>query len=118
MSKNLPYNRTDRLADVITRIVSEALITELSDPRLEGVSVTYVRVTKDMRLARINYHISNADEERKLLAEKGLKSAKSYLKRKIAGEISLKFMPEIDFHYDEAFDASERIEDLLKGLKE
>ncbi|MFH1829763.1 MAG: 30S ribosome-binding factor RbfA [Pseudomonadota bacterium] len=118
MSKNLPYDRTERVADAIYHLISQKMLTDISDPRLDGIHVTKVKMTRDLRIARIYFHMNDASDERKASANKGFKSATGYFRCLIGQELSLKFTPEVEFYYDDAIDAHERIEDLLARIKE
>jgi ribosome-binding factor A len=117
MSVRPPFDRTTRVADAIFRLVSEMLVDGISDPRLAGVYLTRVRVTKDIHIARIYFHFEGADGEAIERAEGGFKSASGFIRSRIAEEIALKFTPELEFFYDEAQDAMERIEKLLGDEK-
>ncbi|MFH0799180.1 MAG: 30S ribosome-binding factor RbfA [Pseudomonadota bacterium] len=110
MHKHLPYDRSERVADAIFRVVAEAS-GELIDPRLAGARITRVSITKDLRIARICFHV--ADASKRDLAKKGFDSAKGFLKRRIGEDVKLKFMPELEFFYDEGVDTGERIDELL-----
>ena len=113
---HLPYDRTERVADEIHRIVAAAVVSDLSDPRLEGVCVTRVRMTRDLRTAYVYFHMAGAGEAAKEAAARGLSSAGGFLKRRVGAEITLKFMPEFKFFYDDAIDEENRIEELLKRV--
>lgn len=115
MSKNLPYNRADRVADGIFRIISEILCTELSDPRLRYVNVTRVRMTTDLKIARVFFHFVDGSHDAEEETMKGFESARGFLKRRIADELALKFTPEIEFFYDDAIDLCEKIDSLFEG---
>lgn len=116
--KHLPYARAERIADRIYQIVAAAVLNELSDPRLDGVRVTRVNVTPDLRVARINFHIGEgATEERIKDCLSGFGSSKGFLKRRIGAEVNLRFMPELEFFYDGSVDMQERIEALLDSIK-
>ncbi|HPM41174.1 MAG TPA: 30S ribosome-binding factor RbfA [bacterium] len=112
---HLPYDRTERVADEIYRIIAEAVVSGLSDPRLAGTSVTRVKMTRDLRTAYIYFHMQNSTEALREAALRGFESSAGFLKRRVGGEIKLKFMPELKFFYDDAMDTEERIEELLKG---
>lgn len=113
--KNLPYDRSARVAGAIYEIISTSIVSELSDQRLKGVQITGVKMTRDLRTVRVNFHIPNADEGMKKDALKGLASCSGFFKRDINSQIKLRFMPEIEFYYDESVDEEERIEELLKA---
>lgn len=117
MTKHLPYDRAERVGTEIYHILCEVVLVELQDPRLAGVRITRIGMTKDLRTARVNFHMAHATGERRLAALKGLKSAGGFFKRRIGDAIKLKFMPELEFFYDEAVDVDQRIENLLEGIK-
>ena len=116
MKRHLPYDRATRLADQIFRVVSEACYNELSDPRLNGVQITQVRMTKDLRTARVYFHQTDATEEMQLNVIQALKHAQGYLKRAVAREIEMKYVPEFDFFYDNTSDVQDRIEEIFSEL--
>lgn len=113
MVRHLPYDRADRIADQIHQLISTACITELSDPRLSELEITRVRMTKDLKIARVYYHLRNKDEKSIQTAKKGLESAKGFLKRYVREELELRYIPELEFFYDEAVDLEEKIENLM-----
>lgn len=116
MSKHLPYNRADRLATELHHIIASAIHDLLTDPRLEGVQITQVRVTKDLRLARVNYFL-RGDPVTREACQKALEGATHRLRRVINDALSLRFLPELLFHFDEAIEQGERIDDLLRTLE-
>jgi len=115
MNKHLPYDRTERVADAIHHLISQKMLSDISDPRLDGIQITRVRMTKDLRIARIYYHMMDRSEERRASVEKGFGSAAGFLRRMIGEEINLKFTPEVEFYYDDSIDLGERIDELLTG---
>lgn len=118
MNKHLPYDRSQRVADEIHEIVSGVLLAELTDPRLSGATVTRVRVTKDLRIARIYFQGGGGDPQAVERMAAGFKSAAGFLRRRIAEALTLKFAPEIECFYDETLDVSERVDELLAGIRE
>ena len=115
MSRNLPYDRAQRVADRIQHLLSEKMLSDIYDPRLSDIYITRVKMTKDLRIARIYYHMLDASEERRQRAERGFGSAAGFFRRIIGEEVSLKFTPEVEFYYDESIDVKERIDELLAG---
>ena len=118
MSKHLPFDRAERVAEEIRRIVAVACLADLMDPRLKGVSITRVKVTRDLRIARLFFHLAHGgDASQRNAAEDALKKATGYLKRELGRELSLKFLPTLEVFYDEAVDRLARIEELLTESK-
>jgi len=113
MTKNLPYDRAQRVADEIHHIITAACYNKLSDPRLKGVEITYVKMTKDLQTARIYYHMRGLSEKEHLKAKKGLESAAGFLKKLISEEMKLRYTPAIEFFYDEAVDVEEKIDSIM-----
>lgn len=117
MTKNLPYDRAQRVADEIYRIIATSCYNELSDPRLAGLEITYVKMTKDLQIARVYYYMHDADEERHLKAKMGLESASGFFKRAIGEEMTLRFIPTLEYFFDETIDLEEKIESLKERGK-
>ncbi|RPJ17636.1 MAG: 30S ribosome-binding factor RbfA [Desulfobacteraceae bacterium] len=110
------FSRSDRVAGQIQKILSEILIKDIKDPRLDMATITGVKMSKDLKLARIYFTISGSNKSAED-ASKGFKSASGYLKRTLAGQLGLRYMPDLAFFYDESFDYGARIDSLLKTLK-
>ena len=115
MSKRAPYNRPDRVANLIHRILADALVCELSDPRLSGVTVFRVNLTSDLGIARVHYIFSPHSKKREEEIEVALNKASGFLKKIIKQNIALKNMPKLEFFYASELDETEHIERLLKG---
>jgi ribosome-binding factor A len=113
MTRNLPYDRSDRVAEQIMRLIASACCTSLSDPRLEGLEITRVRMTKDLQTARVYYHLRRIDKQMIESAKKGLESARGFFKRIIKEEMKLRYIPDIEFFYDEVVDLEEKIDRLM-----
>jgi ribosome-binding factor A len=110
------FSRAERVGGQIQKILSEILLKDIQDPRLGMTTISAVKMSKDLKIARIYFTVtggkSNADE-----ALKGFKSAAGFLKRSLAGELDLRYMPELKFFYDESFDYGEQIDKVLKSIK-
>jgi ribosome-binding factor A len=110
------FSRADRVAGQIQKILSEILLRDIKDPRLDMATITVVKMSKDLKLARVYFTITGGNKSAEDAAQ-GFKSAVGYLKRSLAGRLGLRYMPDIVFFYDESFDYGARIESLLKTLK-
>ena len=115
MNKHLPYDRSERVGDEILQLVSSTMLTDISDPRLKGIQITRVRMTRDLRIARIYYHIYDASDERREKVEKAFAKAAGFFRRVIGEGVVLKFTPEVEFYYDDSIDLSEKIDRLMSG---
>ena len=113
----MDYQRSDRIADLLVELISELLSREIRDPRVRGVTITGAKLTKDLKLARVYFNLLGGGEERdNVLA--GLRSAAGFIRSRVAKELKLRFVPSIEFFYDETEDQAQRIAELLKKAKE
>lgn len=97
-------------------LVAELLNREIRDPRLRSVTLTGARVSKDLRHARIFFSLLGAERDR-AAALAGLKSATGFIRGKVARQLKLRFVPAIEFSYDDAEEAAQRIDALLDEIK-
>ena len=113
-----PFSRAQRVGGQIQRLLSEFIQREIKDPRLSAVIITGIKMTRDLRIARIYYTVQSAmTAAGREAAAAGLESAKGYLKRSLAAELGLRYMPELQFFHDDSLDYGARIEQLLESLK-
>ncbi len=85
--------RPERVSKEIMRVLSEVLREDISDPRLQGIIVLDVEITKDLKKAEIFYTLIKEEEK----IEEILEKAKGFIRKKIAERMELKYMPEISF---------------------
>jgi len=112
----MEYQRSDRVGDLLIKLISELLREEIRDPRVATVTLTGANVSKDLRHARIFFNILGRQaDKQEVLA--GLKSATGFIRSKVGRELSLRYVPTLEFCYDETEDKAQRIEDLLKQDK-
>ncbi|MCP5468573.1 MAG: 30S ribosome-binding factor RbfA [Deltaproteobacteria bacterium] len=104
--------RDKKVAGEILRAMSQILYFELGDPRLSGVSVTQVKMTKDLRLARVYYCLPGA-VERKEEVTQAFKKASGRVRHLLSQHIRMKYLPQLDFFYDESLEIQEKISQLF-----
>ncbi len=107
--------RVLKAAEAIREVVSMAILTDLRDPRIEGVTVTYVEVSADMRQATVHVSIMG-DEARQRLCLHGLRSSAGYLQSKISDRIDTRYTPRLRFELDEGVKKSLAISQMLHEL--
>ena len=116
-----PFARADRVGGQIQKAMSDLLHKKLKDPRLENVTITGVKLTRDLRLAKIYFALSDpgkkGGDKSQRDAALGFKSATGFIKRSLAQQLGLKYMPDLKFYHDPSFDYGSKIETLLKTLK-
>lgn len=91
--------RVQKVAQAIREVVSMAILTDLRDPRVENVTVTYVEVSADLREAKVHVSIMG-DQKRQELCLHGLKSAAGFLQSKISDRIDTRYTPRLRFELD------------------
>ena len=89
---------------------------KVKDPRIKAVTLTDVKMSKDLRRAHIFYSLYG-DREQKKQAQEGFESAKGYIRREIGERLQLRYVPDIQFEYDASLEYGQRIEQLLEELK-
>jgi ribosome-binding factor A len=112
----MDFKRADRVADLIKQEISDILRREVHDPRIANITVTDVKLTDDLRSARI-YFVELGKDRVSEGVEKGLVKAKGFLKRELGKRMQLRYIPELAFFYDPSFEYGSRIEKLLREVR-
>lgn len=107
--------RTFRISERIREELSEMLIQEISDPRLSGISVTDVKVDRELAYADIYVSALEGAIRSKEILE-GLDSAQGYLRHGLSQRIDLRTFPRLRFHWDPTFERADRIERIIASL--
>jgi len=89
----------------------------MSDPRVQGITITRVQVTPDLRMARVYVTGLDTEEERKA-ALRGLQGAQGFLRHELATNLALRCVPEIAFFLDNAWESASRIDSLLEKIRD
>ena len=104
--------RMRRVDEAVRAVLSEAISSELKDPRVGFVTVTGVKTSPDLRHARVYVSVLGNDEARTATLDV-LRRARGFLQRKVASELTLKHTPSLSFEYDTSIDHGMRITELL-----
>ncbi|MFO0895812.1 MAG: 30S ribosome-binding factor RbfA [Pirellulales bacterium] len=107
--------RVLKAAEAVREVVGMAILADLKDPRIQGVTVTRVEMTPDMRQARVYVSIMG-DETRQRLTLHGLQSAAGYLQSKVAQRIDTRYTPRIEFLVDDGVKKSIEIARILREV--
>ena len=110
-------HRTERVAEAIRHTVAMFLTADLRDPRIGFVTVTGVRVSRDLGHAWISVSVMGVPEERERSLT-GLESAAGYLRNQLAHELRLRVVPELHFELDKGLAHAAEIDKVLKELEE
>jgi ribosome-binding factor A len=111
----MPTRRQQRVSELVHRELSQLLVREARDPRLAEVTITEVRITPDLLLARVYFTVLGGAEAEKA-ARTGLESASGYLRSQLAARVSLRLVPELIFEVDRIAEYGRRIDQLLDEI--
>lgn len=115
--KRRPSHRPERVAELIRQTVAEFLTANVRDPRIGFVTVTAVEVSADLAHARVWVSVMGTDADKAKSVE-GLASAARFLRAQLSRELHLRASPELRFELDRGLEHAQRIDAVLKQLKE
>jgi ribosome-binding factor A len=107
--------RSEKVADLIQREISEMLVKSVKDPRIGFVTITKVTVSEDCRFAKVYFSVAGTLAERES-SEKGLNSAKGYVRRELGRRLQLRYTPEIVFQFDPSIEYAIHMEEVIRNI--
>jgi ribosome-binding factor A len=113
----MTFKRADRVADLIKAELSDILLRRIRDPRIGLVTITDVKLSDDLRSAKI-YIVQMGKDRLDAELQAGLEKAKGFLKRELGRRLNLRYMPDVVFYYDRSFEYGSRIDRLLSEIHE
>lgn len=111
------HSRIERVAELIQQEISQLLIRGLKDPRIGLLTITGAKVSPDLREAWIYYAVHGEAKARRD-AQAGLEAARGYIRREVGRAVRLRVTPELHFVFDEAIERGDRIDQLLRQVKQ
>lgn len=111
------YSRTRRIADQMQKDLSIIIQQEIKDPRVGIVTVSEVKVSKDLGYADVYFTCMslNDDADARVTSEKVLNGAAGFLRTLLASAIKLRVMPQLRFHYDPLLGSATHMDKLIKA---
>ena len=110
--------RPDRVGDQIRQELSEILSRgEVHDPGIGFITLTRVQVTGDLQLARV-FYTSLGDPNARKETARALTRATGFFRRQIGARLQLRRVPELEFRFDESIAHQDRIEQILRDIRE
>lgn len=109
--------RANRIAEQMKKELSDIIGRKLKDPRIGFVTVTDVEVTGDLQIAKVFLSVFGSDEDKENTLA-GLAKAKGFIRSEIGRRIRLRKTPDLIFELDESLEYGNRIETLIKHIKE
>ena len=107
--------RAQKIAEAIREVVSMSILTELQDPRIRDVTVTFVEAAGDLRSAKILVSVMG-DDVRQELCRRGLQNAAGFLQAKIADRLELRYTPRLTFVLDQGVKKSIEVAKILREV--
>jgi ribosome-binding factor A len=108
--------RSNRLAEELKNEISAIIMQEVRDPRVGFATVTGVKVSPDLRYARVLISVFGTPEEKKQTLD-ALTSATGFIRRQISSRIKLRYTPELSFDYDQSVEQGDRMLQLIEEIK-
>jgi len=113
----MPENQTrlGRIEEEYRKELSQIIGYELKNPNVTGlISVTKVKVTNDLKYARVYVSIMNSKNVKDTLA--GLKKSSGYIRSELARRVNLRNTPELIFELDDSIEYGAKIDTILKQI--
>lgn len=108
--------RQERIRDLLRTHLSSLLLTDITDPRLQDITVTDIRLDREIEYADIYVH-ALGDDEREDAVMEGFKRANGYIRSTLASRLRLKHMPVLHFHWDHTLANADYMDKLLDNVK-
>ncbi|WP_299183643.1 30S ribosome-binding factor RbfA [uncultured Neptuniibacter sp.] len=113
------YSRTSRIADQLQRELAQLIQFEVKDPRLGMVTVSHVKVSKDLGFADVYITVLplNGKDEAEAIVDslKVLNNAAGFLRGELCRNVKLRVMPQLRFHFDETIERGRHLHHLIEA---
>lgn len=106
--------RIEKIENLIKQEISLVFLHKLQDKEFGFLTVTNVKVSPDLRMAKI--YISVFEKERRESVLEKLGAGSGFIRSELASRLSIKFVPELKFFIDDTIDYVEKIEGLIKKI--
>lgn len=111
-------NRTERVADLLKKEISDIILKEVKDPGIGFITLTGVKLSRDLRYARVYFSSIEESQTKQEETRLALQRAAGFIRYRLYKNLRLKYSPEIEFLLDETFQRADRIERTLKDLSQ
>lgn len=115
MQRQNNSHKLDRVNEELKREISNIINYKLKNSKVTGmISITKVKVTPDLRYARVWISVLNCKNKKDTLF--GLKQSSGYIRSEIAKNINMRITPELVFEYDDTMEYGEKIDSILNNI--
>jgi len=105
------FHRSDRVGEELQRVLSEVIRDELDDPRLRLITLTEVRVARDLAHARVFF--TSLDDHDHAEVTAALEHAAGFLRGELGRRLVIRSVPQLHFKYDESLEKGRRLRSLI-----
>ena len=110
-----PYARSRRVADLIRRELAEILQREAQDPRFRQLTITQVKISRDLQFAKVFINTMDPEEAEEVVYS--LNRASGFFRHTLANSMSMRGTPKLKFYVDDRLQESHRIEEIISESK-
>ena len=109
--------RQNRVGEAIKEELSRLLLREIKDPRIGFVTITRVKVSKDLRFVKVYFSVLG-DKSVRADSLTGLNSARGFMRRELGRRLRLRYVPDIVFSFDSSLEHMSRLAELIHQINE
>lgn len=109
-------SRPSRIADQLRAELSDLIARQVHDPGIGFLTLTHVKVTADLQIARV-YYTTLGEAKARQDTSRALDRATPFLRRQLGSRLRLKRVPQLEFFFDESIARGDRIEQILHELE-
>lgn len=109
------FKRVKRVAPLVQSILSELVRHRVQDPRVRSGAITSVEMKDDLRLATVFFEVTPGTDPKEVLG--AFEMARPFLRRELGRQLSMKYVPELRFVYDDRHEHVDRVNEILQRLK-
>lgn len=111
MPRDFPRSR--RIEEQIQRVLGDVIRTRARDPRLRGVVISAVDVSRDLSVAWVHFTSLEPDQTREEM-EQAFEAARGYLRSQLSKVLTVKHVPELRFRHDESASRGMAMDKLIE----
>jgi ribosome-binding factor A len=108
-------SRPARVGDAIRQELGDLIMRQVKDPGVGFITITHVKVTPDLQIARA-YYTTIGDDKARAETRRALDRATPFLRRQVGQRLQLRRVPELEFFFDESIERGDRIERIIQDL--
>ena len=111
-----PYSRPDRFGNELRKLLSEFISRELDTSKVGFATVTTVKMTNDLKIAKVYISVLDTRQKDKEI-ETFFNSRAKFLRGRLGSHLTSKSIPELNFFYDDTYEEAEKIDRLIAKIQ-